>query len=93
VAGDYASSKHERIRIHRRFLPRAVYTRLPSSLYDKETPETPEENAKKLREVFEIEIWKRHPRTKPDTKSEKEVMDTSGGRRNMGQGTSPVQSD
>jgi len=61
------------------FLTQGREPRLPSSSYDKETlgtgraTETPEENANKLREVFEIgdrrcgEIWKRRPRTKPDT--------------------------
>jgi len=57
------------------FLTHGREPRLPSSLYDKESlgtgraTETPEEIANKLREVFEIvrEIWKRRPRTKPDT--------------------------
>jgi len=57
------------------FLTQGRELRLHSSLYDRETigtgraTETPEVNAKKLREVLEIvrRNMERHPRTKPDT--------------------------
>jgi len=58
VAGDYASGEYEHVGVHR--LTQYREPRIPSSLYDREAlgtgraTKTPEENANKLREIFDI---------------------------------------